>query len=73
MITRRWLLSVAAAFHAACSAALAQSPSAFDVAVIKPADPNATRFGMGFGPNGRTLTVDGLNLVIDHVEKPSPN
>jgi hypothetical protein len=29
----------------------------FDVSVIKPADPAATRYGMGFGPNGRSVTV----------------
>jgi uncharacterized protein (TIGR03435 family) len=39
--------------------ALAQQ---FDVSVIKPADPANTRNGMGFGPNGRTVTVDGLTL-----------
>lgn len=38
----------------------AQQPPAFDVAVIKPADPTNTRVGLGFGPNGRTLTIDGL-------------
>ena len=39
-----------------------QSPS-FDVSVIKPADPANTRYGMGFGPDGRTLTVDGLTVI----------
>jgi len=34
----------------------AQPPAGF-------ADPNNNRFGMGFSANGRTLTVDGLNLA----------
>jgi uncharacterized protein (TIGR03435 family) len=41
----------------------AQPPASFDVASIRPADPNSNRFGMGFSANGRTLTVDGLNLA----------
>jgi uncharacterized protein (TIGR03435 family) len=40
-----------------------QQPPSFDVSVIKPADPANTRFGMGFGPDGRTLTVDGLTVI----------
>ena len=40
-----------------------QPPADFDVASIRPADPNNNRFGMGFSANGRTLTVDGLNLA----------
>ena len=40
-----------------------QAPPSFDVAVIKPADPANNRLGMGFGPNGRTLTVDGLTVL----------
>lgn len=43
-------------------ALFAQQPPAFDVAAIKPADPSSKRFGMGFSANGRTMTVDGLNL-----------
>jgi len=42
---------------------LAQSPTSFDAASVRPADPNSNRFGMGFSANGRTLTVDGLNLA----------
>jgi len=41
----------------------AQPRAGFDVASIRPADPNNNRFGMGFSANGRTLTVDGLNLA----------
>ncbi len=41
----------------------AQPRAAFDAASIRPADPNNNRFGMGFSANGRTLTVDGLNLA----------
>ncbi len=40
-----------------------QKPLSFDVSVIKPADAANTRFGMGFGPDGRTLTVDGLTVI----------
>jgi uncharacterized protein (TIGR03435 family) len=40
-----------------------QPPASFDVASIRPADPNSNRFGMGFSANGRSLTVDGLNLA----------
>ncbi|HVW12105.1 MAG TPA: TIGR03435 family protein [Bryobacteraceae bacterium] len=48
---------------ATASLLCAQPPSNFDVAAIRPADPNNTRFGMGFSTNGRTITVDGLNLA----------
>ncbi|HVV45186.1 MAG TPA: hypothetical protein VHC72_08260, partial [Bryobacteraceae bacterium] len=41
----------------------AQPPARFDAASIRPADPNSNRFGMGFSANGRTFTVDGLNLA----------
>lgn len=41
----------------------AQPPARFDAASVRPADPNSNRFGMGFSANGRTLTVDGLNLA----------
>jgi uncharacterized protein (TIGR03435 family) len=41
----------------------AQPRAGFDVASIRPADPNSNRFGMGFSANGRTLTVNGLNLA----------
>lgn len=46
----------------AAGLACAQQPQ-FDVSVIKPADPTSTRYGMGFGPNGRSVTVDGLTLL----------
>jgi len=43
--------------------AWSQQPPLFDVAVIKPADPTNTRFGLGFSPDGRTLAVDGLTVM----------
>jgi uncharacterized protein (TIGR03435 family) len=48
---------------ALATVAWCQQPPSFDVAVIKPADPANTRFGMGFGPDGSTLTVDGLTVI----------
>ena len=43
--------------------AWSQQPPSFDVSVIKPADLTNTRVGLGFGPDGRTLTVDGLTVI----------
>jgi uncharacterized protein (TIGR03435 family) len=43
--------------------AWSQQPPSFDVSVIKPANPANTQFGMGFGPDGRTLTIDGLTVM----------
>jgi uncharacterized protein (TIGR03435 family) len=56
------LLRIAACLTMAALLA-AQPPAVFDAASIRPADPNSNRFGMGFSANGRTLTVDGLNLA----------
>jgi len=55
-----WRISACLAVAALLAA---QPPAGFDVASIRPADPNSNRFGMGFSANGRTLTVDGLNLA----------
>ncbi len=52
-----------AGMAALATTAWSQQPPLFDVSVIKPADLTNTRVGMGFGPDGRTLTVDGLTVM----------
>ena len=59
----RQSFAVFAGMAALATLALSQQSPSFDVAVIKPADPANTRFGMGFGHDGRTLTVDGLTVI----------